>query len=127
MADYTNKPLNKVFHTERETIGHVFFDDYFNKCVYRLGEEEQDFLPINNDVFVDGKVKHYKGNYYQVLLINVWDEEERDYLVIYESTNTKEVYARPQSMFFDEVEYEGKKVYRFDFVTNKELLNRKGI
>lgn len=67
-----------------------------------------------------GKYKHYKGKEYQVLGIAKHSETLED-LVIYKplyelKDYDNEFWVRPLEMFFDEVEVDGKKVKRFEFI-----------
>jgi len=59
--------------------------------------------------------KHYKGNYYIVDYIAFHTETE-EVMVIYHNymDNKGSVWARPLSMWNEEVEYEGRKVTRFE-------------
>lgn len=65
-----------------------------------------------------GVYKHYKGEYYLVLgLAHHSETEER--LVIYVPLYTREgprIAARPLDMFFEEVEIDGTKKPRFEYV-----------
>jgi hypothetical protein len=58
------------------------------------------------------KYRHFKGNEYDFICIAIHSETDED-LVIYRNDEGK-TFARPANMFFDEVEYEGKKVPRFE-------------
>jgi hypothetical protein len=68
-----------------------------------------------------GIYKHYKGNYYVVLGDGRNSETLEEYVVYMALYNSKEfgknaIWVRPKKMFFENVEYEGKIVPRFEFV-----------
>ncbi|MBN2015276.1 DUF1653 domain-containing protein [Candidatus Dojkabacteria bacterium] len=66
-----------------------------------------------------GIYKHYKGNRYRVLGVAKHSETLED-LVVYEALYENELsklWVRPISMFFEEVEWDGKKVPRFKLVS----------
>lgn len=71
--------------------------------------------------FKIGKYKHYKGNFYQVIAV-ARDSEDLKELVVYRgSYYSKEfgnnpVWVRPLTEFLEEVEFNGKKVKRFEFI-----------
>lgn len=59
---------------------------------------------------------HYKGNTYRVLHI-AKHSETLEALVIYQDVNVPDkVWARPVSMWNDDIEIDGKTVKRFQFV-----------
>lgn len=57
------------------------------------------------------KYQHYKGDFYEVLY-EATHSETGELLVIYRSEEGR-VFARPKSMFYEDVEVEGKFVPRF--------------
>lgn len=59
-----------------------------------------------------GYYRHFKGGDYQVLTVALHTERPEK-LVIYQSLQDQNIYARPLTMFVEEVEYQGKKVPRF--------------
>ena len=67
-----------------------------------------------------GKYKHYKGNFYEVLGIARHSETLEElvvYKALYESEFSKDaLWVRPLAMFLEEVEINGEKVPRFEFV-----------
>lgn len=69
-----------------------------------------------------GIYKHYKtGNLYKVLGVAKHSETLED-VVVYEAlyeNNVSTLWVRPLKMFVEEVEWEGKKVKRFAYVTEK--------
>ena len=65
-----------------------------------------------------GTYRHFKGSLVQVLGVAKHSETLEDF-VVYDHRGTNELsdmWVRSVSMFFEEVEYEGKKVRRFEFV-----------
>lgn len=66
-------------------------------------------IPKQGDIY-----RHYKGNFYEVLLIAKHTETEED-MVIYRSTgpNKSTWWARPLSMWNETIMYDGKTVPRF--------------
>jgi len=63
-----------------------------------------------------GKYKHYKGNFYEIIGIAKHSETLEE-LVVYKALyGEKGLWVRPLSMFSEEVEVDGKKVLRFQYV-----------
>ncbi len=65
-----------------------------------------------------GKYKHYKGKEYEVVGI-ARHSETLEELVVYKALYQKEgenIWVRPLQMFLEEVEIEGKKMPRFEFL-----------
>lgn len=67
-----------------------------------------------------GKWKHYKGGEYEVLEMAHSEtlEEMVIYKMLYDSDDFKKgtIWVRPAKMWFEEVEWEGKKMKRFELV-----------
>lgn len=64
-----------------------------------------------------GKYKHYKGNYYFVLHI-AKHSETMEKMVVYKALYGEEgMWVRPYSMWNNDVEYNGKTVKRFEYVS----------
>lgn len=59
-----------------------------------------------------GRYQHYKGPYYQVFNIAKHSETE-ELLVIYKPEKSEQWWARPLSMFVEDVIVDGKTVKRF--------------
>ena len=63
-----------------------------------------------------GIYRHYKGNTYKVLHIAKHSETLED-MVIYQDINaTDKIWARPASMWNDDIEIDGKTVKRFELI-----------
>ena len=65
-----------------------------------------------------GKYKHYKGKEYEVVGI-ARHSETLEELVVYKALYQNEgenLWVRPLKMFLEEVEIEGKKIPRFEFL-----------
>ena len=63
-----------------------------------------------------GKYKHYKGNMYEDLMIAKNSEDLTD-MVIYKALyGNNQIWARPISMWEEEVIINGKPIKRFTFV-----------
>lgn len=65
-----------------------------------------------------GKYKHYKGKEYEVIGI-ARHSETLEELVVYKALYQKEgenLWVRPLKMFLEEVEIEGKRMPRFEFL-----------
>ncbi len=68
-----------------------------------------------------GKYKHYKGKEYEVIGIAKHSETLEE-LVVYKAlyqTEGENIWVRPLEMFLEEIENEGKKIKRFEFITEK--------
>ncbi|MDD2870640.1 MAG: DUF1653 domain-containing protein [Candidatus Gracilibacteria bacterium] len=76
-----------------------------------------------------GIYKHYKNKLYEVICTGIHTETD-ERMVIYKALyNTPELskeygndfcFVRPESMFFEDVEVDGKIVPRFEYVGNKK-------
>jgi hypothetical protein len=65
-----------------------------------------------------GKYKHYKGKQYEVIGI-ARHSETLEELVVYRAlyqVDGENLWVRPLKMFLEEVEIEGKKMPRFEFL-----------
>jgi len=63
-----------------------------------------------------GKYKHYKGKYYEVIG-EARHSETGEEVVVYKCLyGDFSLWVRPKKMFLEDVEIEGKKVPRFEFV-----------
>jgi len=67
-------------------------------------------------MFKLGKYKHYKGKEYEVIGLAKHSETLED-LVVYKALyDDGQIWVRPLKMFLEEVEVNGKKVPRFEYV-----------
>lgn len=63
-----------------------------------------------------GKYKHYKGREYEVIGV-ARHSETREELVVYKTLyGDYDLWARSLKMFAEEVEVDGKKVPRFEYI-----------
>jgi hypothetical protein len=63
-----------------------------------------------------GKYRHYKGNEYEVIGVARHSETLED-LVVYKALyGNYDLWVRPLNMFLEEVEVNGKKVKRFEYI-----------
>jgi len=63
-----------------------------------------------------GKYKHFKGNMYEVIGIAKHSETLEEMVIYRALYGEKELWARPLKTFCQEVEINGKKVPRFEFI-----------
>ena len=69
-----------------------------------------------NNMIKLGKYKHYKGKEYEVLGTAKHSETMED-LVVYKALyDNNELWVRPIEMFLEEVEIDGKKTPRFEYI-----------
>ncbi len=65
-----------------------------------------------------GHYRHYKGKEYKVIGIAKHSESLEE-LVVYKALyDDGQLWARPAKMFLEEVEKDGKKVPRFEYLSN---------
>lgn len=68
--------------------------------------------------FRTGVYQHYKGNKYLVLALAKHSETLQEmvvYVSLYDNPESQ-VWVRPAEMFFEAIEFEGKRVPRFRFI-----------
>ncbi|PLW79297.1 DUF1653 domain-containing protein [Candidatus Woesearchaeota archaeon] len=63
-----------------------------------------------------GRYKHYKGNMYEVIGIAKHSESLEEMVVYKALYGERGLWVRPLSMFNEEIEVDGKKVKRFQYV-----------
>ncbi len=70
-----------------------------------------------------GLYQHFKGNYYRVLHVAKHSETEQE-LVIYQALyGERGLWARPLSMFAEEIERDGKQLQRFAYCADQSAAN----
>jgi cyclomaltodextrinase / maltogenic alpha-amylase / neopullulanase len=63
-----------------------------------------------------GKYKHYKGQEYEVIGV-AKHSETLEYMVVYRALyGENQIWVRPLKMFIEEVEVDGKKAPRFEYL-----------
>ena len=65
-----------------------------------------------------GKYRHYKGKEYAVLALAKHSETGEKMVVYKQLYDNGEIWVRPASMFTEMVEYNGRKVPRFEYIDN---------
>ena len=69
-----------------------------------------------NELVIGGRYRHYKGGEYEVINFATHSETSEK-LVIYRNLhNTSEVWARPEKMFAEKVNVDGRETDRFTFI-----------
>jgi len=63
-----------------------------------------------------GKYKHYKGNMYDVIGVAKHSETLEEVVVYRALYGKNELWVRPLKMFLEEVNVNGKKVPRFEYI-----------
>jgi hypothetical protein len=63
-----------------------------------------------------GKYKHYKGNEYEVIGIAKHSETLEELVVYRALYGERNLWVRPLAMFLEEVEIDGKRVARFEYI-----------
>lgn len=67
-----------------------------------------------------GVYKHYKGNLYEVLAVARHSETEEQ-LVVYKALyGDRRTWIRPLAMFCEEIEQDGERLPRFQFIEDSE-------
>ena len=76
-------------------------------------------IPRQGDIY-----KHYKGMLYQIVAIAMHTETEEDMVVYQALYGEFKHFARPLSMFMEEVEVEGSKICRFELINTNDNNNK---
>ena len=63
-----------------------------------------------------GRYQHFKGNFYQVLLIATHSETEESMVVYQPEYGERGIWVRPLAMFDETIERDGKTIKRFAYV-----------
>lgn len=70
--------------------------------------------------------RHFKGNYYKILH-TAYNSETNEPMVVYQALYGEgKIWVRPEKMFFEEIEREGKRIKRFEEVGESEALKAMG-
>jgi len=65
-----------------------------------------------------GKYKHYKGKEYKLIGVAKHSETFAEFVVYQGIYDSHDLWIRPLKMFLEEVEVDGKKVPRFQYLGN---------
>lgn len=63
-----------------------------------------------------GEYRHFKGNRYRVVGIAKHSETLEEYVVYQALYGDGGLWVRPKDMFFEEIERDGKRMKRFDYI-----------
>ncbi|MFA6105318.1 MAG: DUF1653 domain-containing protein [Patescibacteria group bacterium] len=63
-----------------------------------------------------GKYRHYKGNEYEVISVAKHSETLEEMVVYRALYGEKQLWVRPLQMFKEDVEIDGKKISRFEYI-----------
>lgn len=88
-----------------------------------------DSVPLLSDqakIFRPGIYRHYKGDLYNALFVARNSEARDEEFVVYQSLKKGFIWMRPLVMFLEDVEIDGKKQPRFEWVRKKNLKNAMG-
>jgi len=75
---------------------------------------------MDNQEIKTGRYRHYKGFDYEVIGVAKHSETLED-LVVYRAlydNKTSKLWVRPKEMFMEEIEINGKKIKRFEYLGN---------
>jgi cyclomaltodextrinase / maltogenic alpha-amylase / neopullulanase len=71
---------------------------------------------MENNMLKLGKYRHYKGNEYEVIGVAKHSETLEDLVVYRALYGNCGLWVRPLKMFTEEVEIDGKKIPRFEYI-----------
>lgn len=71
---------------------------------------------MENNIPKLGKYRHYKGKEYQVLGVGKHSETLEEVVVYRALYGDRSLWVRPMKMFLEEMNIEGKKVPRFEYM-----------
>ncbi|MBV1910740.1 MAG: DUF1653 domain-containing protein [Kangiellaceae bacterium] len=75
---------------------------------------------MNQKQLKKGTYQHYKGGEYQVIDTVIHSETE-ELMVLYRPMyGEQKLWVRPFSMFFEQIDFAGKKVERFKFISGSD-------
>jgi len=63
-----------------------------------------------------GKYRHFKGKEYEVIGVAKHSETLEDFVVYKALYGDNDIWIRPLNMFLEEVEFNGQKVKRFEYI-----------
>lgn len=69
---------------------------------------------------ISGKYRHYKGPLYEVIDVARHSETEEEMVVYKTLYGDFSLWVRPLVMFNEEIEYNGKKVKRFEYIGEED-------
>lgn len=64
-----------------------------------------------------GLYKHYKGNFYTVIGTAIHSETEEMMVIYKPNKEDSSLWVRPEKMFHEQIEVDGKFVSRFEFIS----------
>lgn len=70
----------------------------------------------------NGRYRHYKGNFYEVIGVGRHSETEEEYVIYRALYGDYGLWIRPKQMFLEKVLVNGSEVYRFEFIGDEENL-----
>ena len=65
------------------------------------------------------KYKHFKGGIYEWVCNATLESDPSVQMVVYRSANGT-IWTRPESVFFEEIEYDGQKIPRFALIESSD-------
>lgn len=65
-----------------------------------------------------GLYKHYKGNFYTVIGTAIHSETEEMMVIYKPNKEDSSLWVRPEKMFHEQIEVDGKFVSRFEFISD---------
>jgi hypothetical protein len=66
---------------------------------------------------IGSKYKHFKGKEYEVIGVAKHSETLEDFVVYKALYGENDIWIRPINMFLEEVEFNGQKVKRFEYIS----------
>ncbi|MBU2007799.1 nucleotide exchange factor GrpE [Patescibacteria group bacterium] len=69
-----------------------------------------------------GIYRHYRGGKYSILYLG-YNSENKEEVVVYQSTADGKIWVRLKKNFLSQIEIDGKKINRFEYVGNQESEN----
>lgn len=71
---------------------------------------------MTTDVLRPGIYRHFKGNLYEVMTVARHTETEEDMVVYRALYGDFGIWVRPLAMFTEQIERDGQRIARFEFV-----------